>query len=52
MLGFITAFSGYVETRQSSPIPSIVEVIRDGRLIKNGDMYIVDTNCILQVSLM
>lgn len=52
MLGFITAFSGYVETRQSSPIPSTVEVIRDGRLIKNGDMYIVDTNCILQVSLM
>jgi len=51
MLGFITAFSGYVETRQSSPIPSTVEVIRDGRLIKNGDMYIVDTNCILQVSL-
>lgn len=51
MLGFITAFSGYVETRQTSPIPSIVEVIRDGRLIKNGDMYIVDTNCILQVSL-
>lgn len=52
MLGFITAFSGYVETRQASPIPSTVEVIRDGRLIKNGDMYIVDTNCILQVSLM
>ncbi len=51
MLGFITAFSGYVETRQASPIPSTVEVIRDGRLIKNGDMYIVDTNCILQVSL-
>lgn len=51
MLGFITAFSGYVETRQTSPIPSTVEVIRDGRLIKNGDMYIVDTNCILQVSL-
>lgn len=52
MLGFITAFSGYVETRQVSPIPSTVEVIRDGRLIKNGDMFIVDTNCILQVSLM
>lgn len=52
MLGFITAFSGYVETRQASPIPSTVEVIRDGRLIKNGDMFIVDTNCILQVSLM
>ena len=52
MLGFITAFSGYVETRQTSPIPSTVEVIIDGRLIKNGDMYIVDTNCILQVSLM
>ena len=52
MLGFITAFSGYVETRQASPIPSTVEVIRDGRLIKNGDMYIVDTNYILQVSLM
>ena len=52
MLGFITAFSGYVETRQASPIPSTVEVIRDGRLIKNGDMYIIDTNCILQVSLM
>lgn len=51
MLGFITAFSGCVETRQASPIPSTVEVIRDGRLIKNGDMYIVDTNCILQVSL-
>lgn len=51
MLGFITAFSGYVETRQNSPIPSTLEVIRDGRLIKNGDMYIVDTNCILQVSL-
>ena len=51
MLGFITAFSGYVETRQSSPIPSTVEVIRDGRLIKDGNMYIVDTNCILQVSL-
>ena len=52
MLGFITAFSGYVETRQASPIPSTVEVIRDGRLIKNGVMFIVDTNCILQVSLM
>lgn len=51
MLGFITAFSGYVETRQISPIPSTVEVIREGRLIKNGDMYIIDTNCILQVSL-
>ena len=52
MLGFITAFSGYVETRQVSPIPSTVEVFRDGRLIKNGEIYIVDTNCILQVSLM
>lgn len=52
MLGFITAFSGYVETRLGSPIPSTVEVIRDGRLIKNDDMYVIDTNCILQVSLM
>jgi len=51
MLGFITAFSGYVETRQDSPIPSTVEVLRDGRLIKNGDMYIIDTTSILQVSL-
>ena len=51
MLGFITAFDKYVETRQDSPIPSTVEVIRDGHLIKNGDMYIVDANCLLQVSL-
>ncbi len=51
MLGFITAFSGYVETRQDSPIPSTVEVLKDGRLIKNGDMYVIDTNCKLQVSL-
>ncbi len=51
MLGFITAFSGYVETRQASPIPSTVEVLKDGRLIKNGDMYVIDTNCKLQVSL-
>ncbi len=51
MLGFVTAFTGYVETRQDSPIPSRVEVIRDGHLIKNGDMFIIDRSCLLQVSL-
>ena len=51
ILGFITAFANYVETRQDSPIPSTVEVIRDGHLIKNGDIYIVDADCLLQVSL-
>lgn len=51
MLGFITAFPAYVETRQDSPIPSTVEVIRDGRLIKDGDMYKIDSKCKLQVSL-
>lgn len=51
MLGFIAAFANYVETRQDSSNPSTVEVIRDGHLIKNGDMYIVDVNCLLQISL-
>ena len=51
MLAFITSLAGYVETIQESPIPSTVEVFRDGRLIKNGDVYIVDVNCKLQVSL-
>lgn len=52
MLGFITSLAGCVEiVRQDSPMPSTVEVFRDGRLIKNGDVYIVDANCKLQVLL-
>ena len=50
MLGFITAFSGCVETIATTSIPSVIEVIRDGHLIKNGEMYFVDTNYMLQVS--
>ena len=52
LLSIIAAFSKCIDHRLDSPIPTTVEVIKDGQLIKNGDMYIVDTNCILQVSLM
>lgn len=51
LLSIIAAFSKCIDHRLDSPIPTTVEVIKDGQLIKNGDMYIVDTNCILQVSL-
>lgn len=52
LLSIIAAFSKCIDHRLDSPIPTTVEVIKDGQLIKNGDVYIVDTNCILQVSLM
>lgn len=51
MLGFITAYSKCIDIIPDPQMPSIVEVISDGRLIKNGDMYVVDTNHLLQVSL-
>lgn len=51
LLSIIAAFSKCIDHRLDSPIPTTVEVIKDGQLIKNGDVYIVDTNCILQVSL-
>lgn len=50
LLSVISAYTKCIEYRLDSPMPSIVEIIRDGRLIKSGDIYIVDTNCKLQVS--
>ena len=51
LLGIISAYKKCIEYRLDSPNPSTIEVIRDGRLIKNGDVYVVDTNCKLQISL-
>lgn len=51
MLGILPSYRQCIEIRQDSPTISDVEVIRDGRLIKNGDVYNIDPGCVLQLSL-
>ncbi len=51
LLSVIDAYTKCIEHRLASLTPATVEVLKDGRLIKNGDMYVIDTNCKLQVSL-
>ncbi len=51
LLSVIDAYTKCIEHRLDSLTPATVEVLKDGRLIKNGDMYVIDTNCKLQVSL-
>ena len=51
MLGILPSYRQCIEIRQDSPTISDVEVIRDGKLIKNGDVYNIDSGCVLQLSL-
>lgn len=51
MLGILPSYRQCIEISQDSTTISAVEVIRDGRLIKNGDVYSVDPGCVLQLSL-
>lgn len=50
-LGVISSFRPCVEIISAIAMPSTVEVLKDGRLRKDGDKYFVDTANILQISL-